>query len=150
MEDLDRMKKDLQELFDSQRLGVLATQDEGQPYTSLVAFASGEDLKQLFFATSRATRKYSHVSRDARAAMLIDNRSNEASDFRWARAVTALGRAREIPGNEKDEPLRRYLLKHPHLEEFVFSPSCAFLEINVDRYIVVTRFQNVREVQVRQ
>jgi hypothetical protein len=46
------MRKDLQELFITQPLAVLSTQSEGQPYASLVAFATSEDLKALFFATT--------------------------------------------------------------------------------------------------
>ena len=143
------MKKDLKRLCASQRLAVLATQNEGQPYTSLVAFTASEDLKKLFFATTRATRKYANLTADSRVAMLIDNRSNEATDFRWAMAATALGKAEEIEGHEKEEALKLYLAKHPHLEEFVSSPSCALLRISLDKYYVASRFQKVIEVRVK-
>ena len=47
------------------------------------------------------------------------------------------------------EPLRdQYLDKHPYLEEFVHSPSCEFLAIHVQRYILVERFQNVTEYRI--
>jgi len=149
LKDLDGMKKDLQGLFESQRLAVLATQNEGQPYTSLVAFTASKDLKQLFFATTRATRKYANLTADSRVAMLIDNRSNKAIDFRWAMSVTATGKADEIEGREKEEASKLYLAKHPHLEEFISSPGCAFLRISVGRYYVATRFQKVIEVHVK-
>jgi len=143
------MKEDLKGLFASQRLAVLATQNEGQPYTSLVAFVAGKNVKHLFFATTRATRKYANLRADARVAMLVDNRSNEATDFRWAMAVTATGKAEEIEGQEREEASKLYLAKHPHLEEFVSSPSCALLRISVERYYVASRFQKVIEVHVR-
>lgn len=144
------MKEDLKGLFALQRLAVLATQNEGQPYTNLVAFTASKDLKQLFFATTRATRKYANLTADSRVAMLIDNRSNEAADFRWAMAVTATGKVEEIEGHEREKALKIYLAKHPHLEEFVSSPSCALLKISVDRYRVASRFQEVIEVHVKQ
>jgi nitroimidazol reductase NimA-like FMN-containing flavoprotein (pyridoxamine 5'-phosphate oxidase superfamily) len=149
LKDLESMKEDLKGLFGSQRLAVLATQNEGQPYTSLVAFTASEDLKQLFFATTRATRKYTNLNADSRVAMLIDNRSNEATDFRWAMAVTATGTAEEIEGYERKEALKLYLSEHPHLEEFVSSPSCALLSVSVDRYYVASHFQKVIEVHVK-
>jgi len=149
LKDLENMKKDLKDLFTSQRLGVLATQNEGQPYTSLVAFSASEDLKQLFFATTRTTRKYANLTANSRVAMLIDNRSNEVIDFRWAMAVTATGKAEEIKGHEREEASKLYLAKHPHLEEFVSSPSCALLRISVDRYYVASRFQKVIQVHVK-
>jgi len=150
VKDLNSMKEDLKGLFALQRLAVLATQNEGQPYTNLVAFTASKDLKQLFFATTRATRKYANLTADSRVAMLIDNRSNEAADFRWAMAVTATGKVEEIEGHEREKALKIYLAKHPHLEEFVSSPSCALLKISVDRYRVASRFQEVIEVHVKQ
>lgn len=149
MKNLDSMRKDLEELFTTQPLAVLSTQNEGQPYASLVAFATSEDLKELYFATTRATRKYANLSSDPRVAMLVDSRSNEVSDFRWAMAVTATGKAEEVEGQEKDKVLKTYLAKHPHLDDFVSSPSCALLKIRVQRYYVATRFQNVIEVHVK-
>jgi hypothetical protein len=50
----------------------------------------------LFFATTRAKRKYANLSIDSRVAMLIDNRSNIPSDFPFAMGVTATGRAEEL------------------------------------------------------
>jgi uncharacterized protein YhbP (UPF0306 family) len=149
LKDLDSMKKDLQGLFESQRLAVLATQNEGQPYTSLVAFAASINLKHLFFATTRTTRKFANLLADSRVAMLVDSRSNEVSDFRWAMAVTATGEAEEVGSPERDKVLQIYLEKHPHLEDFVSSPSCALLRIRVDRYYVATRFQKVIELHVK-
>ena len=72
---------DLKDLFASQRLAGLATQSEGQPHGCLVAFACSNDLKHLFFTTDRNTRKYHDVTVNPRIAMLIDNRSNQESDF---------------------------------------------------------------------
>jgi nitroimidazol reductase NimA-like FMN-containing flavoprotein (pyridoxamine 5'-phosphate oxidase superfamily) len=149
LKDLVTVKKHLKELFTSQQLAVLATQNEEQPYTSLVAFASSEDLKQLFFATTRATRKFANLSANSRVSMLVDNRSNKTSDFRKAMAVGALGTAEEIDDYEEDKILEIYLAKHPHLKEFVRSPSCALLRIRVERYYLVSRFQNVTEVHIK-
>jgi general stress protein 26 len=79
----------IRELFESQKLAVLGTQNEGQPYANLVAFAPSHDLKCLYFVTARATRKYANIEADARVTVLIDNRSNQDSDFSQAAAVTA-------------------------------------------------------------
>ena len=147
--DLNKVKRDLKKLLQSQPLAVLATQSRGQPYASLIAFASSDDLKSLYFATTRATRKYANLSGDSRVALLVDNRSNKASDFRWAIAATATGRATEVGPGERESLLDLYLAKHPHLREFVHSPTCAFCEIKVQTFFVVTRFQSVVEFHVR-
>jgi hypothetical protein len=64
-------------------------------------------------------------------------------------AVTATGRAEEVEGQEIERVLKTYLAKHPHLDDFVSSPSCALLKIRVERYYVATRFQSVIEVHVK-
>jgi len=58
---LSKLKRNLRKLLRSQLLAVLSTQNQGQPYASLVAFASSDDLKSLYFATSRSTRKYANL-----------------------------------------------------------------------------------------
>lgn len=136
----------IRDLFASQRLGVLATSQQGQPYTSLVAFAFSEDLRQLYFATTRATRKFANLQSDPRVSLLIDSRSNRSDDFREAVAVTALGSAREVTGQERQKLMDAYLVRHPSLEEFLRTPTCALLRIKVRRYALVSRFQNVVEL----
>jgi nitroimidazol reductase NimA-like FMN-containing flavoprotein (pyridoxamine 5'-phosphate oxidase superfamily) len=148
VENASQLRKTLKDLFTSQRLGVLATYGEGQPYSSLVAFATTDDLKYLVFATTRATRKYANLSADSRVAILVDNRSNQDSDFHSAIAVTALGNAEEVKESERDRFLRLYLAKHPYLEEFVNSATCALLKVSVQKYHMASRFQNVMELHV--
>jgi nitroimidazol reductase NimA-like FMN-containing flavoprotein (pyridoxamine 5'-phosphate oxidase superfamily) len=149
VESSSQLRKRLKDLFASQRLGVLATYGEGQPYSSLVAFAATNDLKYLVFATTRATRKYANLSAESRVAILVDNRSNQDTDFHRAIAVTALGKAEEIDEREKNQFLKLYLAKHPYLAEFVNAPTCALLKVSVDRYYMVSRFQNVMELHMR-
>jgi heme iron utilization protein len=138
----------IKNLLESQQLAVLSTQNHGQPYCNLIAIAATADLKYLLFATTRATRKYANLMADSRVAVLVDNRRNEVADFTEAAALTALGKAWEVQGAERQQYLKVYLEKHPHLEEFVTGSTCALLRVKVDRYIVVTRFQEVREIQV--
>jgi len=139
----------IRELFESQNLAVLATQNEGQPYANLVAFAASDDLKSLYFVTARATRKYANIEADARVTVLIDTRSNQDSDFSQAAAVTATGTAKEVMASKRDEVLAIYLAKHSMLRDFVESPSCVILQVQVETYYLVRRFQNVMELHVK-
>jgi nitroimidazol reductase NimA-like FMN-containing flavoprotein (pyridoxamine 5'-phosphate oxidase superfamily) len=136
----------LHELFAAQKSAVLATTENGQPYLSLMAFATTSDLQYLLVATYRATRKYRNIEADPRVALLVDNRANQPTDTEQAMAVTALGAAKEVGAAEKDRFLQIYLAKHPHLEKFVTSPECALIEVEVERYFVVSNFQEIREL----
>jgi len=149
LKEKEQIRKILLELFSSQKLAVLGTHQRGQPYGSLVAFAATPDLKSIVFATTRATRKFANLQADSRVSMVLDNRSNRVVDFRKAVAATALGRAGEVRGEERKKLARLYLAKHPHLREFVASPTCALVRIRVEVYYLVWRFQNVFEWRVR-
>ena len=146
-EDLDTLDK-IHELFLLQRLAVLSTRNAEQPYSNLICFVASDDLKHILFATTRSTRKYANLMREARVALLADNRSNDPADTFRALAVTALGVARELEGDEAEQARRTYLARHPHLEEFVSSPSTAMLRLDVEKYILVRRFQDVTELRV--
>ena len=137
-------------LLETQRLGVLSTHCEGQPYASLVAFGYSEDLSLLFFATPRSTRKYDNIAADDRVAMLIDSRANAEADFHEARAVTVTGRAHEASDSNGDAIILKklYLTRHPHLKNFLNAPTCAFMVMRVQRWTLVEQFQNVTEYEV--
>lgn len=145
-EDISDVKQILGVLFSSQKLAVLSSYGNEQPYASLVAFAATDDLKHIIFATTRSTRKYANLSGKLKVALLIDNRTNEEKDFSYAVAVTALGRAEEVRNPQKKAFLEIYLRKHPYLKDFVSSPSCALLTVSIEKYYVVSRFQNVQEL----
>ncbi len=144
-----QLKKFLKGLFAKQRLAVLATLDRKQPYGNLVAFIATDGLEYLLFATTRTTRKYANISRNPRIAMVVDSRSNREADFQKAAAVTAIGVVKEMEGPERKRFKNLYLKKHPYLKEFVSSPDCALLRMDVETYYVVRQFQNVETLQIK-
>ena len=136
------------ELFRSQNLAALSTHHEGQPYASLVAFYAADDLKHIYFVTPRTTRKFANLTADNRVAVMVNSSSNQASDFHQAISVTAVGRSKEVAGADQERILDQYLAKHPHLEDFVRSPTCALVQVAVDSYYLVKNFQNVMELHL--
>jgi nitroimidazol reductase NimA-like FMN-containing flavoprotein (pyridoxamine 5'-phosphate oxidase superfamily) len=135
----------LKELCTDQPLAVLATDAGSGPYASLVAVAITPDLRQLYFATPRATRKWSNLTGNRHVSLLIDNRSNRVTDFSRAAAATVIGTAEELSGTELENGLAIFLRRHPHLAEFTASPSCALFRVQIASIYLVTRFQNVME-----
>ena len=137
----------LSRLFTTQQLGVLSTDLEGQPYSNLVAFAATEDLKSLVFVTNRNTSKYANIISNPKVAMMIDSRTNKQSDFNSAVAVTILGTAEEIAGNERDHLLERYIAKHPHLADFVSRPYQALMRVTTSDFIIAS-FDRVQVLHI--
>ena len=145
------MQREIAELLLSQKLAVLATQSpEGSSYSSLIAFAATDDLKKIVFATTKATRKFANIKHNPRISLLIDNRSNNEKDFHDAMAITVMGTVDRIdPDKSPNGLISLYLSKHPYLEDFLSSPSTAFISISVWSYYLVSRFQEVMELHIR-
>ncbi len=139
---------EIKALLASQKFAVLSTQEENRPYTSLVAFAATDDLKSIFFATTRSTRKYANMAARSGTALLVDNRSNRSEDIRSATALTVLGDATEVPASERPQWAALYIAKHPHMREFLSSPSTALMTMIVESYLLVRRFQNVTILKI--
>ena len=138
----------VQGLVETQRSAALATQEMGQPYISLMAFAATPDLKTIVMASDRYTRKYANLMVEPRVALLMDNRGNVPADIQEAVAVTVLGEAREAAPAEREQLLSLLVERHPHLEAFATAPSCALIAVRVATYVVVQRFEEVREVRM--
>ncbi len=143
MNEAIKLETDVRTLLASQRFAALSTQEKDHPYMNLVAFAETSDLRTILFATTRATRKYGNIASKSGVALLVDNRSNEVADIREAVAVTVLGTACEVSGSLRDQLDRVYLEKQLHMKEFLSSPSTALIMVDVESYILVSRFQNV-------
>ncbi len=126
--------------------GVLCTQARSQPYGSLVALGSTDDLTAFVFATPTATRKYRLLSECDHVALVIDSRSGAPGELMDVEAVTVTGRARQVPrGPEFDRCAGLLRGRHPHLASFVHAESSALFRIDVIRYFYVCRFQEVRQ-----
>ena len=149
MHDIDQARTRLAELLESQKLAVLSTDHQGQPYGSLVCFASTEDLKEILFATTRSTRKFDNLKGNPKVALVIDSRENAERDLHAAMAVTATGEAQETTSADAASYLEIYLKKHPYLKDFLRSPTCALVRVRVDTYYLVRRFQAVTEIHVK-
>lgn len=135
--------------LESHSLGVLGTLDKIGSYQSLVAFVSSKDLKSLVFSTTTNTQKYANFKNCPQVSFLVDTRSNSEKDFHECIVITAFGEVKEVRKEVKNSTLSHYLSKHPLLEDFVKSPSCALFEIHMKKYLVVTEFQKVLEFKVK-
>ena len=141
------LKRNLHKLFNEQKLAVLSSNMQNQPYPSLIAFTCTEDLKNFIIVTLRNSNKYRNIMNNPQVSLLVDNRENQPSDFSNAIAVSVFGKAEEIQ-NDLNLFRNLYLKKHPYLEDFVKLPDCTLLKINVEKYSVVSQFQKVQELKV--
>jgi heme iron utilization protein len=131
-------------LIEGQPFAVLCTRGGGQPYGSLIAYAAGDDLLAITFATPMDTHKYRLLDQCRQVALVIDSRSQHPDALMQVEAITVTGRAAQLqPGPEFDRWAGLLIARHPQLEAFVAAPSSALFRIDVARYLYVTRFQEV-------
>jgi uncharacterized pyridoxamine 5'-phosphate oxidase family protein len=147
MINLQKVKELLNKILGEQRFAVLATPNNQQPYTNLVAFAASDDLKRVIFTTNRNTQKYRNIISNNKIALLIDNRSNDISDFSKALAITVLGIAEELSSNKNDELVQNYLNKHPSLIEFLEQTDTVVINLTVTDFIIA-HFDRTERIRV--
>lgn len=127
-----------------ERHAVLATDGDGRPYTSLIAFACAPDMGHILFATPRRTRKYENIRKNSHVSILIDTRSNTEGDYLQAEAITIVGTATPVRRGTKWKELVHHLTgKHPDLAEFVSSPTTALIAVKITECFHVGQFQIV-------
>ena len=124
---------------------VLATDDSGQPYTSLISYALTLDLGVVIFATPRKTQKYRNIVQARNVALLIDNRQKTGKKgIMETEAITVVGIARPLRRGKKWEQMAEiFLRKHPMLEDFIRAETTALILVEATRCIHVGRFQTV-------
>jgi nitroimidazol reductase NimA-like FMN-containing flavoprotein (pyridoxamine 5'-phosphate oxidase superfamily) len=148
MQAIKTVERNIRQLLQNEQLAVLSTEQQGQPYASLVAFAATPDLANLFFCTPKTTRKFSNLTTNPRVAMLINNCRNQSSDIYSAVSVTAVGKATEVADSSRQDLSALYLRKLPHLKEFLWAETTALIQVRVERYVLVRKFQDVYEYKV--
>ena len=148
MNNCDDGMSSVKRLMQTQKYAVLASDDRGQPYASLMAFAATENGRQVVLAMNRDTRKHNNIRVNGHVALLIDDRENKGSDTQQAVAVTILGEAREVEGEERRRLTELFLLRHPQLREFAESPCSAVVLLSAEAFQLVARFEDVVEWHV--
>ncbi len=147
----DRMAQDPSEIQETIRsvlernlFAVLATQRNGQPHASLIAFTPLEGLRFLAFATYRDTLKYASIREDQRVAILIEDREDDDRRSDRRLVVTAVGEAIRMPEEDQQAHIAAHLARHPELERFLSSPDCELVGVAVHAYQVVSSIDDVR------
>lgn len=149
MKDIQTLKSTLSQLFAEYYFAVLATRAGDDLHTTLVAFTATQDLKTLFICTPRATRKYANLMQHPSVSLLVHNSSNQTTDIRQSIAVTISGKAGEVSPDRLEASRDIYLANQPHMSDFARAPNTAIIEITVNRYDIVTHFQDVTILEIQ-
>jgi heme iron utilization protein len=131
-------------LCQDQPFAVLATQDEDQPYVSLISFAISDDLKQIVFSTPSKTRKFNQIAGNNKVSLMVDNRSQQPESINLICGVTITGQARVLNDLSEIEKWGQVLTtRHSYLQKFVESPTSNLILVEATGFFYVRRFQEV-------
>ncbi len=138
------IQETIRSVLERNLFAVLATQRNGQPHASLIAFTPLEGLRFLAFATYRDTLKYASIREDQRVAILIEDREDDDRRSDRRLVVTAVGEAIRMPEENQQAHIVEHLERHPDLERFLSSPDCELVGVAVHAYQVVSSIDDVR------
>ena len=134
----------IQRLLNSTGFAVLATENAGQPHTSLIAITPLDEGQRLVFATYRNTRKFTNLMQNKRVSVLIDGRARDgACGADTGFILSAVGRVQEINAATQSQLLHAHLQKHPDMAAFMQAPDCVLLEVVVEAYQMVRGIDDV-------
>ena len=134
----------IQKLLKTTGFAVLATENAGQPHTSLIAITPVDEGQRLVFATYRNTQKFANLMQNQRVSVLVDGSQRDGQEGTAARFVlSAVGRVQEINATSRPSLLGAHLEKHPDLAAFTQAPECVLLEVVVEAYQVVHGIDDV-------
>ncbi|MFP4391874.1 MAG: pyridoxamine 5'-phosphate oxidase family protein [Desulfohalobiaceae bacterium] len=145
---LNPLEQQIAELLQVQRFMVLCTQSDKGPYCSLVAFAPSQDLRRIYFCTRRQTRKFQNLLQEPKVSFLVDDRQNREQDLEQARALTGTGTGAETAGSDP-EP-EAFVARHPELIGFLQAQESALVEVKVQSYFLVQRFEELQRLDLDQ
>lgn len=137
-------QKNIMDILQKQRLGVLATTGDSGPRTALVAFVFAEDQKIIFFFTPRNTSKYINIMSEPRVSLLVDDRCDH-SQFEGITAIMATGVCRECPSELRNS--NAGLLKS-RMKNIPEGPEQALMIIEVERIDAVGTSKSLSSIVV--
>ena len=138
-----KAEEEIQRALDTRLFAVLATQYDGQPHASLMAFTPVDGFRYLIVATYRNTMKYRNLLKDGRVAILIDNCAAPGSAEHRNLVLTAHGIASEVPSVDHEAIEQAHLARHANLTAFLASPDCVLFRVAVSTYEVVAGTDDV-------
>jgi uncharacterized pyridoxamine 5'-phosphate oxidase family protein len=150
MNKINRLKNTIRNITSEELFGILATSVNDVPYTNLIAFVLQDDLKKLFFATPRDTKKFKNIIANKKISFHVHNSKNSYEDTGNAIGITITGRAFEYSKENSEKVKDLYLLKHPQMKEFFYAINIAFISVDIERYDVVEKFQNVTVLKMNE
>ena len=138
--------EEIKHLLVTQVQCVLATVDETQPCLHLMAYGVSENLKKVYLASYKDTRKVKNMLAQTNVSLLWDNRTGNTEDHVAGLALNATGCAHQLEGDACQRVEQLLLNRNSTLETLLFSDNVAVFAVDVSGYVfcekVIQMFMN--------
>ena len=131
------IKENVEGVLKACRLAVLATENDGQPHTSLIAITPVYGFRQLIFATYRNTRKYRNLVHNSKVALLIEGEYVNLKGVKEKVVLSIIGHTEDISISDNEAAYQAHLKRHPEMESFLLSSDCALIMVIAQSYQIV-------------
>ncbi len=127
------MRKDIQELIQLNRTCVLATVSGVEPHCSLMSYATDDDCREIYMATSKETKKYRNMTANPHISLLVDSRQDVAAGpAAPVRALTIAGTFQKDVDEKKAADIRERLFrKNADLRKIFDNPDTAIIVVRI-------------------
>lgn len=127
------MREDIRELMKAGRTCVLATVSGKEPHCSLMSYATDDDCREIYMATSRQTKKYRNLQANPHISLLVDSRQDViAGPAAPVRALTIAGTFQKEVDEKKEADIRERLFrKNADLKKIFADPDAAIIVVKI-------------------
>ncbi len=129
---------DIKQLLKEERLCVMATCVESNPYSSLMNFTYVEGENKVILSTRKNSKKYSNILKNRNISLLFFSTSSEVS-------ATFLGTARPIEGNEEDH-YREMHMNKTKMPQFILGDNIGVIVFSIEQIVVSNSQDQVKYI----
>ncbi len=134
----------IKEILQTQRLCVLATSWQEEPYCSLMGYLWDQDTGEFYMVTSSESRKFRNLNQNPRVSLLLDTRTTQRPQERaYTRALTVQGKAQLLsdPGLE-EKVLQRMQEVHPQLSNLLENQRVVVVRVRPISFLLLDGVEN--------
>jgi nitroimidazol reductase NimA-like FMN-containing flavoprotein (pyridoxamine 5'-phosphate oxidase superfamily) len=134
----------IREILQTQRLCVLATSWQEEPYCSLMGYLWDQDTGDFYMVTSSESRKFRNLNQNPRVSLLLDTRTTEKPrDGASIRALTVQGKAQLFSGpGIGEEVLKRMQQVHPQLRNLLQNQKVVVVRVRPISFLLLDGVEN--------
>lgn len=139
----------IQDILHKLRFGIFTSVKNNIPHPTLVAFINMENLSTIVFATTRKSRKFRNLIDNPVVAFFWNTQTNKPDDVNSSVTITAVGVANPLElAEEITRVKKRYLAKHPYMEDFLNDAETAVVAVKISKYELLSDFESISVLEI--